>query len=106
MVMGVSVSTIGTHYAAEFERGRALQGIKLRGHAYDQAYGVLKNVDKPEEGYKPGFVPSERMTQFLLERQFGMVAQTRTEHVGDPEQPVEIRHIRRVIVDPKAIDSE
>lgn len=106
MVMGVSVDTIQKHYAAEFERGRAMQGIKLRGHAYDQAYGVLKNPDKPEEGYKPGFVPSERMTQFLLERQFGMVQQTRQEHVGNPDQPVEVRHIRRVVVDPKAIDGE
>jgi len=106
MVMGVSVDTIQRHYAKEFELGRALQGIKLRGHAYDQAYGVLKNVDNPEEGYKPGFVPSEKMTQFLLERQFGMVQQTRQEHVGDPEKPVEIRHIRRVVVDPKALDDE
>lgn len=106
MVMGVSVSTIGTHYAAEFERGRALQGIKLREHAYTLAYGKLKNVDKPEEGYHPQFGPDGKMTQFLLERQYGMVAQNRTEHVGDPEQPVEIRHIRRVIVDPKAIDNQ
>lgn len=101
MVMGVSPDTIQRHYAPEFEKGRAMQGIKLREHAYTLAYGKLKNIDKPEEGYHPQFSPDGKMTQFLLERQFGMVQQTRTEHVGDPDQPVEIRHIRRVVVDPK-----
>lgn len=102
MVMGVSDSTIRRHYSEEFERGRALMGVKLRGHAYDQAFGKLKNPDKPEDGYVPEFRPDPRMTQFMLERQFGMVQQTRQEHVGDPNQPVEIRHIRRVVVDPEA----
>lgn len=101
MVMGVSVDTIQRHYAAEFERGRAMMGIKLREHAYTQAFGKLKNPDKPEEGYVPEFRPDPKMTQFMLERQFGMVQQTRQEHVGDPDKPVEIRHIRRVVVDPK-----
>lgn len=101
MVMGFSADTIQRHYAAEFERGRAMQGIKLREHAYTLAYGKLKNVDKPEEGFTPGMAPDGKMTQFLLERQFGMVQQNRTEHVGNPDQPVEIRSIRRMVIDPK-----
>lgn len=101
MVMGVSVDTIQRHYAAEFEKGRAMQGLKLREHAYTLAYGKLKNLEKPEEGYVAQFPPDPRMTQFLLERQFGMVQQTRQELVGNPDQPVEIRHIRRVVVDPR-----
>lgn len=103
MVMGVHVNTIARHYSEEFDRGRAMMGIKLREHAYTQAFGKLKNPDKPEEGYVPEFKPDPKMTQFMLERQFGMVQQTRQEHVGDPEKPVEIRHIRRVVVDPKEL---
>ena len=103
MVMGVHVNTIQRHYAAEFERGRAMMGIKLREHAYTQAFGKLKNPDNPEEGYVPEFKPDPKMTQFMLERQFGLVQQTRQEHVGDPDRPVEITHIRRMVVDPKEL---
>lgn len=104
MVMDVSPDTIQRHYSAEFARGKALKGIKLREHAYDLAFGVLNDPDDPSKGYKAGFQPSERMTQFMLERQFGMVQQTRQEHVGDPDRPVEISHIRRMVIDPKDHD--
>lgn len=103
MVMGIHAITIQRHYAEEFERGRALMGVKLREHAYTQAFGKLKNPDKPEEGYVPEFKPDPKMTQFMLERQFGLVQQTRQEHVGDPDRPVEITHIRRMVVDPKEL---
>lgn len=103
MVMGIHVNTLAKYYSDEFDRGRAMMGIKLREHAYTQAFGKLKNPDKPEEGYVPEFKPDPKMTQFMLERQFGMVQQTRQEHVGDPDRPVEISHIRRVVVDPKEL---
>lgn len=101
LVLDVSPDTIQRHYPEEFARGKAMKGIKLREHAYDLAFGVLIDPDDPAKGYKAAFPPSEKMTQFMLERQFGMVAQNRTEHVGDPERPVEITHIRRMVVDPK-----
>lgn len=106
MVMGVSHDTIARHYAEEFERGRAMMGIKLREHAYTQAFGKLVDPDDASKGYVPEFKPDPKMTQFMLERQFGLVQQTRQEHVGDPDRPVEITHIRRMIVDPKELKNE
>lgn len=76
MVMGISADTIQRHYAVEFERGKALKGIKLREHAYDLAFGLLVDPDNPQKGYKPGYQPSESMTRFMLERQFGMIPKT------------------------------
>ena len=76
MVLDVSPDTIQKHYPAEFQRGKAMKGIKLREHAYNLAFGVLNDPDDPAKGYKAGFQPSERMTQFMLERQFGMIPKT------------------------------
>lgn len=103
MVMGFSADTIQRHYAKEFERGRAMMGINLREHAYTQAFGKLIDPDDASKGYVPEFKPDPKMTQFMLERQFGLVQQTRQEHVGDPDRPVEITHIRRMVVDPKEL---
>lgn len=104
MVMGLHRNSIQNHFAEEFARGRAMMGIRLREHAYTQAFGKLKDPDKPEDGYVPEFKPDPKMTQFMLERQFGMVPQIRQEHVGDPTAPLEITHIRRMVIDPKAPD--
>ena len=99
MVMGISADTIQRHYRAEFDRGRVAQGVKLRQHAYNQAFGVLIDPDDKAKGYHPQFPPSEKMTMFMLERQHGLFSQTRNEHVGDPDKPLQV--IRRTIVDPK-----
>jgi len=82
MVMGVSDDTIQRHYAEEFARGRAMQGITLREHAYRLAYGILKNPDNPDEGFKRE--PEAKMVTFLLERQFGMIERRDNHHsIGD-----------------------